>query len=135
MAGLAGLIRKRHGKFLLTVKGRKLHEKHGPAGAYPALFETFARRFNWGYWDVHPPMRIVQEAILFSLRLLSRYGDTPRPEGFYADAFLRAFPPWRSSRAGRRYRSANPASQASRSSSSLLAAAPMSSNTRREACT
>lgn len=37
-------------------------------------------------------MPIVQEAFLFSLRLLSRYGDTPRPEGFYAEAFLQAFP-------------------------------------------
>ena len=92
MAGLAGLIRKRHGKFLLTVKGRKLHDAHGPAGAYPALFETFARKFNWGYWDGYPPARIVQEAFLFSLRLLSRYGDTPRSQDFYADAFLRAFP-------------------------------------------
>jgi len=36
--------------------------------------------------------RLVQESFLFSLRLLARYGDTPRPEGFYADAFLRAFP-------------------------------------------
>lgn len=92
MAGLAGLIRKRHGRFLLTVKGRKLYDQHGPAGAYPALFETFARKFNWGYWDGYPPLRIVQESFLFSLRLLARYGDTPRPEGFYADAFLRAFP-------------------------------------------
>jgi len=92
MAGLAGLIRKRHGKFLLTVKGRKLHDQHGPAGAYPARFETFARKFNWGYWDGYPPLRIVQESFLFSLRLLARYGDTPRPESFYADAFLRAFP-------------------------------------------
>lgn len=92
MAGLAGLIRKRHGRFLLTVKGRKLHDQHGPAGAYPALFETFARKFNWGFWDGYPPLRIVQESFLFSLRLLARYGDTPRPEGFYADAFVRAFP-------------------------------------------
>lgn len=92
MAGLAGLIRKQHGKFLLTAKARKLHASGGAAAAFPELFKTFARRFNWGYWDALPELPIVQNAFMFSLLQFSRYGAQPRPESYYADAFLRAFP-------------------------------------------
>ncbi len=34
----------------------------------------------------------MQSAFLFTLYLLARYGDTWRPQVFYEDAFLHAFP-------------------------------------------
>ncbi len=104
MTGLAGLIRKQHGKFLLTAKARKLHASGGVASSFAELFRTFAKQFHWGYWDGLPELPIVQDAFMFSLLLFARYGAEPRPESFYSDAFLRAFPlaireavesPWR----------------------------------------
>jgi hypothetical protein len=92
IAERTGLIRKRQGKFLLTKKGRELHAAAGAAAAYPILFRAFVRDFNWGYWDGYPELPIIQHSFLFSLRLLARHGDKPRPPAFYAHAFLRAFP-------------------------------------------
>lgn len=92
MAEMAGLIRKQKGLFHLTRAAQKQLSAHGVAGAYAILFRTLVQKFNWGVWDLYDHLLLVQHAFLFSMRLLARHGDTPRPESFYADAFLRAFP-------------------------------------------
>jgi len=56
------------------------------------LFSAYVEQFNWGYRDGYPELRFVQSAFLFTLFLLTRYGDIWRPQVFYEDAFLRAFP-------------------------------------------
>ncbi len=92
MAELAGLIRKYKGRFILGRDGRALLAGEGLAAIYPRLFSTYVEQFNWGYWDRYPEIRLIQSAFLFTLYLLTRYGDTWRPHEFYEDSFLRAFP-------------------------------------------
>ena len=48
--------------------------------------------FNWAYRDGYPELRFIRSAFLFTLYLLTRYGDTWRPQAFYENAFLGAFP-------------------------------------------
>ncbi len=89
---LSGVLRKYKGKFIIGRDFRAAIEKHGVGGVYPVLFETAARKFNWGFADGLPNLPRIQLFAGFTLRLLTRYGDTPRPDTFYADAFIRAFP-------------------------------------------
>jgi len=56
------------------------------------LFRTYAEQFNWSYRDRYPELRFIQTAFLFTLYLLTRYGDTWQPHEFYEDSFLGAFP-------------------------------------------
>jgi len=92
LAGLAGLTRKYRGRILLTRRAKSLLSGPGLAGIYPALLRAFATRYNWGYTDGFPDFYIIQESFAFSLFALSRYGDVDRPNQFYEDIFLRAFP-------------------------------------------
>lgn len=91
-AGLAGLIRKYRGRFLLTRDARRMLGDNGLAAIYPRLFRTYVERCNWGYWDHYPDLPFIQHAFLFTLYLLARYGTVWRPHRFYEDAFLTAFP-------------------------------------------
>lgn len=92
VAELAGLIRKYKGRFILSRDCRRLLADGGLAGIYPILFRTYVEQFNWAYRDGYPELRFMQSAFLFTLYLLTRYGDTWMPQIFYEDAFLRAFP-------------------------------------------
>ena len=69
VAELAGLIRKYKGRFILSRDCRRLLTGDG-----------------------YPELRFMQSAFLFTLYLLTRYGDAWRPQVFYEDAFLVAFP-------------------------------------------
>ncbi len=90
---LGGLIRKYKGRFLLTRSGSDRFERHGPAGLYPALLQSYASRLNWGYDDGFPEVPMLQHSFLFTLHLLQQFGAVWRPTTFYAEAVLRAFPP------------------------------------------
>ena len=92
VAELAGLIRKYKGRFILSRDCRRLLAKDGIAAIYPRLFRAYVEEFNWAYRDGYPELRFMQSAFLFTLYLLTRYGDTWRPQAFYEDAFLGAFP-------------------------------------------
>lgn len=92
VAELAGLIRKYKGRFILSRDCRQLLARDGLSAIYPRLFEAYVEQFNWAYRDGYPELRFIQQAFLFTLYLLTRYGDTWRPQRFYEDAFLRAFP-------------------------------------------
>ncbi|MCH7981554.1 MAG: SEC-C domain-containing protein [Proteobacteria bacterium] len=91
-AELAGLIRKYKGRFILSRDCRAVLNGQGLAALYPRLFKAYVEQFNWGYWDRYPELRFIQTAFLFTLYLLTRYGDTWRPQEFYEDCFLSAFP-------------------------------------------
>ena len=91
-AELAGLVRKYKGRFILSRNCRALLTGKGLAALYPRIFRVYVEQFNWGYWDRYPELRFMQTAFLFTLYLLTRYGDTWRPHKFYEDSFLRAFP-------------------------------------------
>ena len=92
VAELAGLIRKYKGRFILSRNCRALLSGNGTAAIYPRLFTAYVERFNWSYRDRYPELRLLQTASFFTLYLLTRYGRTARPQAFYEDAFLRAFP-------------------------------------------
>jgi hypothetical protein len=92
VAGMAGLVRKYKGKFILSVKCRKKIAAHGVGAVYPDLFMADVRKFNWAYRYGYQEIPFVQQAFLFTLFLLSKYGNKSRPQTFYEDIFLQAFP-------------------------------------------
>jgi len=92
VAELAGVSRKYKGHFILSRDCRKSLDANGLAAIYPRLLRTYVEQFNWGYWDGYPELRFIQSAFLFTLYLLTQYGDTWQPHLFYEDCFLRAFP-------------------------------------------
>ncbi|WP_456380478.1 YecA family protein [Thiolapillus sp.] len=92
VAELAGLIRKYKGRFILSHNCRRLLAGDGMTAIYPRLFRAYVEQFNWAYRDGYPELRFMQSAFLFTLYLLTRYGDAWRPQGFYEDAFLATFP-------------------------------------------
>jgi hypothetical protein len=92
VAELAGLIRKHKGRFILSRDCRRLLSDGGLAAIYPRLFRAYVEQFNWAYRDNYPELRFIQSAFLFTLHLLTRYGDARQSQVFYEDVFLRAFP-------------------------------------------
>ncbi len=92
LAEQCGMLRKFKGKFIIGTKYRKALADQGPAALFPELLKTYVTVFNWGYGDGYEDIHIIQQSFLFSLYLLSKYGDIQRPQEFYEDAFIRAFP-------------------------------------------
>lgn len=92
VAGLAGLMRKYRGKFVLTRKCRDMLALQDNGRLYFELFKAYTTKFNWGYRDGYPEAEIVQFSFLYSLFLLASFGETQRPQQFYEDKFLTAFP-------------------------------------------
>lgn len=92
VADLAGLVRKYKGKFILTAKCKKKIATHGVGAVYPDLFRAYAQKFNWSYCDGYQELPFLQQAFLFTLFLLQKYGGEFRPQSFYEDIFLKAFP-------------------------------------------
>lgn len=92
VAELAGLVRKYKGKFILTAKCRKKITSQGMAAVYPDLFMAYVQKFNWSYLDGSQDIPFIQQAFLFTLFLLSKYGGELRPQTFYEESFLEAFP-------------------------------------------
>lgn len=80
------------GKFILSPQYRHLSAQHGAGGVYPRLFRAFVDGYNWGYRDRWPEIPMIQQSFLFTLYLLQKYGEKWRPNSFYQDCFLQAFP-------------------------------------------
>ena len=92
VAQMAGLIRKYRGRFLRTKKCEKLLSASSHGELYLQLFTAYVRKFNWGYSDGYDDLYLIQEAFLFSLFLIHRFGDEFRKATFYEEKFLQAFP-------------------------------------------
>jgi len=92
VAGLAGLIRKYKGKFILSKECRKLLAEQGQSGIYPLLFRAFVRKYNWAYGDRMSEIPFLQHSFLFTLFVLSKYGREWHNTTFYEEIFLHAFP-------------------------------------------
>jgi hypothetical protein len=87
---MAGLTKKRFGKLSLTKRGEKII-----ADDYKLLcrlFETFAKKFNWAYYDGYEENQAGQLGFGFTLILLSKYGKEKRLDSFYANKYYKAFP-------------------------------------------
>jgi hypothetical protein len=91
IAEMSGFLTKRKNKFFLTKKYRETSKKQ-PRSIFPSLFMTYVKEFNWAYWDRYQEVQFIQQSFVFSLYLLSRYGNKQRSEKFYEDRFLDAFP-------------------------------------------
>ena len=87
---IAGLVKKRHGKLSLTKKGEKIFSDDFKL--LNEIFQTFAKRFNWAYYDGYGDNPIGQLGFAFTLILLSKYGDQKRNTKFYAQKYFNAFP-------------------------------------------
>lgn len=92
VAELAGLIRKYRGHFILTRKCKDLLSRQDRGGIYLELFKAYTTQFSWAYRDMYPEAEIVQHSFLYTLFLLASFGDGLRPQQFYEDKFLDAFP-------------------------------------------
>jgi len=92
VAGLAGLIRKYKGRFILTKKCRTILDRHGMAGIWPVLFRAYAEKYNWAYSDGYGELYFMQRSFLYTLYLLHVFGSEEQDGLFYVDAFLIAFP-------------------------------------------
>lgn len=92
VAGLAELIRKHKGKFILSKACRKVLAEQGIAGIYPLLFRAFVREYNWAFRDHWPEIPMIQHSFLFTLYLLKKNGAEWQSSLFYEDRFLQAFP-------------------------------------------
>ena len=92
VAQMAGLIRKYRGRFLRTKKCEKFLSSPSNGKLYLELFTAYTRKFNWAYNDGYDDLYIIQEAFLFSLFLIHRFGEEFRYSTFYEEKFLQAFP-------------------------------------------
>jgi hypothetical protein len=89
---LAGFTKKRYNKLSLTKTWRDKLLKKNRQDIFIQTFATFAQKFNWGYFDGYSSQATGQLGYAFSLFLLSKYGDNERPDSFYSEKYLRAFP-------------------------------------------
>ncbi len=92
VAELAGLVRKYRGKFVLTRKCRDMLAKQDNGHLYFELFKAYTTKFSWAYRDGYPEADIVQHSFLYTLFLLTSFGDTERSQQFYEGKFVSAFP-------------------------------------------
>ncbi|HOG04997.1 MAG TPA: hypothetical protein PK978_02025 [Paludibacter sp.] len=87
---LAGLAKKRNGQLSLTKLSRKILGNNEEL--LRQIFLTFAKKFNWAYYDGYGENQIGQFGYGFSLILLSKYGQEKRLNSFYAEKYFKAFP-------------------------------------------
>ena len=92
VARLSGAIRKEHNKLSMTRKGEKLLRPTERLQLFREIFSAFTRKFSWSYNDRYADSEIGQFCWGFSVYLLAKFGDTPRPTEFYADKYRAAFP-------------------------------------------
>ncbi|MHB1348705.1 MAG: hypothetical protein C4563_03610 [Desulfobulbus sp.] len=92
VAGLAGIVRKYKGSFVVTRKCREGIDAHGLGALYPELFRAYVSKFNWAYRDGYEELYFMQQSFLFTLYILRKYGGTTRSHIFYDDIFIKAFP-------------------------------------------
>lgn len=94
---VAGLIKRRSGKFSLTRKGSSLLKEESAGALYAHLFWTFFQRFNLAYLDGCPPNPALQSTLPVTLYRIGREGGhwaRPRAladRSLHPAAFGRAF--------------------------------------------
>ena len=87
---LSGLVKKRSGKLSLTKNGEKTIQDNFLL--LKSIFETFAMKFNWAYYNGYGDNQIGQLGFGFSLILLFKFGQAKRMDSFYAEKYFNAYP-------------------------------------------
>lgn len=86
-----GFVRKQHGHYLLTRKGRDWLARD-PADQAGWIMQFSSQVFNWAYLDGHAELSEFQMGWPFLLWLVLQYGHEQRPVSFYTERILRAWP-------------------------------------------
>ena len=90
LSELSGTVKKRNKKLSLTKKGKaELNNNHK---LLKSIFKAFGTKFNWAYFDGYGDNQIGQLGFGFSLILISKYGSEKKPDYFYSNKYLSAFP-------------------------------------------
>ena len=89
---MAGWIKKEKKKFKLTRKGHDLLENGFSERHFSHLLQIFTRKFNWGFNDLYPEFRIIQDGWLFSLFVLHKKANDFTEDVVISRAFIKAFP-------------------------------------------
>lgn len=87
-----GWMKKKAGKFSLTMKGKQIFERGFAPSNYVVLLKYWIRNYNWAFTDGHPACPIVQQAAIFSLYLLYKKARESILSEVVTQRFIRAFP-------------------------------------------
>lgn len=86
-----GWVRKRHGHYLLTNKGRAWLEKPVEERVFEVM-QMSCQGYPWGFLDGFPELPTLQQAWAFVLWLLLQRADRERSLAWYEEALLRLRP-------------------------------------------
>lgn len=86
-----GFVRKQHGHYVLTKKGRDWLARD-PVDQAGWIMQFASETFNWAYLDGFSQLTHLQTGWPFLLWLVLQYGDAQRPASFYTERVLRAWP-------------------------------------------
>jgi hypothetical protein len=92
IAVCSGMVRKIHGRFVVTKSCQQLLRRSGMSEIYPRLFKAYIMKFNWAYLFRMVDTRFTQTSFAYSLYLINLFGSDWRSASFYEDAHLKAFP-------------------------------------------
>lgn len=87
---ITGIVKKRNNKISLTKKSEKL--RANPHELLKTLFTSFVTSYNWGYFDRYEDHMIGKLGSVFTLLMISRYGNVKREDTFYSEKYFKAFP-------------------------------------------
>lgn len=86
------LVRKAHGKLMLTKNGEKLMAPDCRYQLFRLVLDTYTKKFDWAYNDGYPDFWLCRDAFGFSLYLVASFAESETDKEFYAAKFLKAFP-------------------------------------------
>lgn len=87
-----GFLETRQNRLILTPKWRELIQSRCRLDIFFRILSTFTQKFNWENIGFSPNSNTSQIGFAFSLFLLSKYGQIKRPDMFYVDKYIKAYP-------------------------------------------
>jgi hypothetical protein len=92
--GLAGLLKKRNGRFSVTQRGRRLLEPQRAAELYELLLRTYFGKFNIFYPGGYAEDPVMQRHIVLGLWIIRRLAEQPVDAGHIAEVIPRDEARW-----------------------------------------
>ena len=89
---LSRLVTVRRGKMALSRDGRRMLKPGNRLELFHRVLQTFTLSYSWASTDLYADFPVAQMGWGFSVYLLLRFGQEPRPVRFYAEKYLAAFP-------------------------------------------
>lgn len=91
-AVLSHVVTVKRGKLTLSKDGKRMLKPGNRPELFHRLLQTFTLSNSWASADLYSDFPIAQMGWGFSIYLLLRFGQKPRPVRFYAEKYLAAFP-------------------------------------------